>query len=272
MSMNDQARKKLCDVIANYGSTICSTPRTCVMVLGQQCAEFPAEKDLLLRALERGAVAGVIKAPVGGPWDDEIKTVAGSSVKPADARWAVESWAIALGKHPDAAPLPPEPVMSINAPPDAVRSGGVVRTAGSTLAVAIGGGIGGAFTSMVLTMVLIVLAVEVPGFPTGLTSFMAFVIVVMLGVIGGIGSGVGAGLGWTVIQTQSSALSLSTEQLNRRLRKGFMSAMIAAMVGTAIPGYFFGLPGMVVGGFLGGLSGAVSGGLAGAAGGLSRNY
>jgi len=138
--------------------------------------------------------------------------------------------------------------------------------------VAIGGGIGGAFTSMILTMVFIVLLVEVPGIHTGLTSFMAFVIVVIFGAIGGIASAAGAGLGWTVIQTQSSALSLTTEQLNRRLRKGFMSAMVAAMVGTAIPGYFVGLPGMVVGGFLGGLGGAVSGGLAGAAGGLSRNY
>jgi hypothetical protein len=270
--MNDQARKKLCDVIANYGSTICNTPRTCVMVLGQQCAEFPAEKDLLLRALERGAVNGIAKAPVGGPWDEEIKTVAGSSVKPEDARWAVESWAIALGKHPDAAPLPPEPVISMHAPSDAVRSGGVVRTAGSTLAVAIGGGIGGAFTSMILTLVFIVLLVEVPGIHTGLTSFMAFVIIVIFGVIGGMGAAFGAGLGWTVIQTQSSALSLSTEQLNRRLRKGFMSALVASMVGVAIPGYFFGVFGMVVGGFLGGLGGAVSGGLAGAAGGLSRNY
>src|ERR1700756_247498 len=137
MSMNDQARQKLCDVIANYGSTICSPPRTCNMVLGQQCAEFPAEKDLLLRALDRGAVTGIMKAPVGGPWDEEAKTVAGSSVAPADARRAVESWAIARAKHPDAAPLPPEPVISMNHVPGAVKSGSAVRTAGSTLAVAI---------------------------------------------------------------------------------------------------------------------------------------
>ena len=270
--MNDQARQKLCDLIANYGSTICSTPRTCVMVLGQQCAEFPAEKDLLLRALERGAVTRVMKAPAGGPWDEEVKTVAGSSVAPADARWAVESWAIALGKHPDAAPLPPEPVISMNHVPGTVKSGSVVRTAGSTLAVAIGGGIGGAITSMTLTMVFIVLLVEVPGFHTGVSGFMAFVIIVIGGLIGGVGSTAGAGLGWTVIQTQSSALSMTTEQLNRRLRKGFMSALVGAMVGSAIPGYFFGIGGMFIGGFLGGLGGAVSGGLAGAAGGLSRTY
>ncbi len=113
--MNDLARKKLCDFINNYGPTVCSTPATCKMVLGQQCADFPAEKDLLLRALDRGAVTGVMKAPVGGPWDDLVTTVAGSSVAPADARWAVESWAIAMGKHPDIAPPPPEPVINLNA-------------------------------------------------------------------------------------------------------------------------------------------------------------
>jgi hypothetical protein len=283
MSMNDQARKKLCDVIANYGSTICNTPRTCVMVLGQACAEFPAEKDLLLRALDRGAVTGVIKAPVGGPWEEEIKRVAGSSVAPADAKWAVESWAIALGKHPDAAPLPPEPVISKHAPPDATKTG-VVRATGSTMLVGIGGAMGGAFTSMVLMLVAVILTVKAPPFDFGLPVGMAIIFILVAGVIGGLISGTSGALGWTVIQMQSSALSVSTEQMNQRLRKGFGGALMGAMVGGAVGAgiaifcIWFGLIGVVaiffipIGLFLGGLGGGVSGAMAGAAGGTSRTY
>jgi hypothetical protein len=271
ISMNDQARQKLCEMISNYGPTICSTPRTCVMVLGQQCAEFPTEKNLLLRALDRGAVADVIKGPVGGPWDEQVTRVAGSSVKPDDARWAVESWAIALGKHPDAAPPPPKPIVSLNAQEGGTKSGGAVRAAGSTMAVAIGGAIGGGITGMTLFLVMVMTLGTVPPY-NEIPSAFVIVLVALGALIGGVGSGLGAALGWVVIQTQSSALSLTTEQLNRRLRKGFLGALTGAMIGSVVPGYCFGIFGLFFGAFLGGLGGAVSGGMAGAAGGTSRTY
>jgi hypothetical protein len=269
--MNDQARKKLCDFIANYGPTICSTPRTCNMVLGQQCADYPAEKDLFLRALDRGAVAGVMKAPVGGPWDDLVKTVAGSSVAPADAKWAVESWAIALGKHPDVAPPPPEPVINLNAPPDATKTG-VVRAAGSTMAVGIGGAIGGAITCMVLALVLVNRGATAPPFKPGMSDSAAAIIIVIFGIIGGFLGGSGGALGWFITQLQSSALSYTTEELNRRLRKGILGALTGAMVGSAAPVFFCGLLGILIGTFLGGLGGAITGSMSGAAGGTSRTY
>jgi hypothetical protein len=270
--MNDQARLKLSEMIHNYGQNICNTPRTCVMVLGQQCAEFPAEKDLLLRALDRGAVTAVLKGPVGGPWDEEVKKVAGSSVAPDDARWAVESWAIALGKHPDVAPPPPKPVESLNAPSDATKTGGAVRAAGTTLAVAIGGGIGGAFTAATLFTVFVCAHVTVPPFRQDMPDALIVALILIGAVVGGVAGSVGSALGWTVIQTQSSALNLSTEQLNRRMRKGFSGAFTGAMIGTAVPGYCFGGLGVLLGAFFGGLSGAITGGMAGAAGGTSRNY
>lgn len=269
--MNDKARKKLCDFITNYGSAVCSTPGTCKMVLGQQCSDFPPEKDLLLRALDRGAVAGVMKAPVGGPWDELVKIVAGSSVAPADVRWAIESWAIALGKHPDAAPPPPEPVISMNAPPDASKTG-VVRGAASTMAVAIGGAIGGALTCMVLALVLVTRGVTVPPYKPGMSDSVAAIVIVIFGMIGGFLGGSGGALGWFITQMQSSALSSTTEELNRRLRKGIMGALTGAMVGSAAPVFFCGLFGILVGTFFGGLGGAITAGMAGAAGGTSRNY
>jgi hypothetical protein len=269
--MNDQARQKLCDFISNYGPTICSTPRTCNMVLGQQCADFPTEKDLLLRALDRGAVTGVMKGPVGGPWDDLVKQVAGSSVSPDDARWAVESWAIALGKHPDAAPLPPEPVVSMNAPPDATKTS-VTRAAGSTRVVAVGGAIGGGFTTAIIVMVLIILHVQTLLLPRGIPTIAAVLIICIGGVFGAFCGGGGAALGWVVVQTQSSALSYTTEEANRRMRKGFMGALTGALVGSVLPGYFAGPLGSVGGAFFGALAGAITGSMGGAAGGTSRNY
>ena len=269
--MNDQARQKLCQVISNYGTNICSTPRTCVMVLGQQCAEFPAERDLLLKALDRGIVTSVIKAPVGGPWEEQIKKLSSGSTSADDARWAVESWAMALGKHPDGAPPAPEPVVSLNAPPGAGKTG-VVRAASSTLAVAIGAAIGGAITAMVVIMVFTIMLVDSPGFPTQISGLMVLIIILVGGAVGAVAAGAGGALGWTVIQTQSSALTLTTEQANRKLRKGFMGALTGAMIGAALPGYCFGIPGILGGAFLGALGGAVSGGLAGAASGTSRTY
>ncbi len=272
--MNDQARQKLCDFITNYSPTICNTPGTCKMVLGQQCADFPAEKDLLLRALDRGAVTGVMKAPVGGPWDDLVTKVAGSSVSPDDARWAVESWAIALGRHPDAAPPPPEPVPSMNAPPTATKTG-VARAAGSTMAVAVGGAIGGGFTSAVIMLVMTVLAVKMGPYDFGIPLWIAIVLILFGGAFGGVLGGSGAALGWTIIQMQSSALNYTTEQMNRMLRKGFMGALVGAMVGggpTWLLIRFFGPLAILGGIFFGGLAGAITGVMSGTAGGTSRNY
>jgi hypothetical protein len=279
--MNGQARSKLREFIGNYGPAVCSTPGTCKMVLGQHCASFPAEKDLFLRALDRGAVASVMKGPVGGPWDDLVKVVAGSSVSPDDARWAVESWAIALGKHPDATPLPPEPEVNLNAPPEATKTG-VVRATGSTMLVGIGGAMGGGFTSMVLMLVAVVLAVKAPPLDFGLPVGVAILLILVAGVIGGLISGAGGALGWGLIQMQSSALTVSTEEMNKRLRKGFAGALVGAMVGgavgTAVARFIVEFVGVgaglliPIGLFTGGLGGAVSGAMAGAAGGTSRTY
>jgi hypothetical protein len=251
------------------------------MVLGQQIADFPAEKDLFLRALDRGVVASVMKGPAGGPWDDLVKVVAGSSVSPDDARWTVESWAIALGKHPDAAPLPEEPVISMNAPPEATKTG-VVRATSSTMLVAIGGAMGGGFTSMILMLVSVFNPGVVLFLPVDIPVGLAILFILVAGAVGGLISGTAGALGWSVIQMQSTALTVSTEQMNVRLRKGFAGALVGAMVGGAVGFavfYFtarfvgvvviFAIP---IGYFLGGLGGAVSGAMAGAAGGTSRTY
>src|SRR5262249_39398749 len=113
----------------------------------------------------------------------------------------------------------------------------------------------------------------------GLPVGMAIIFILVAGVIGGLISCTGGALGWTVIQMQSSALSVSTEQMNQRLRKGFGGALMGAMVGGAVGAGLALLIGVGVAIFfipiglvLGGLGGGISGAMAGAAGGTSRTY
>src|SRR5260370_34170755 len=231
---------------------------------GRNGSDFPEERYRKIQRRNRGGEEGVRKGPVGGPWEELITTVAGSSVPPADARWAVESWAIALGKHPDVAPPPPEPVVSLNAPPDATKTG-VVRAAGSTIAVGVGGAIGGAITCMVLALVLVNRGVTVPPYRPGMSASVAAVVISIFGMIGGVLGGSGSALGWFLIQMQSSALSYSTEELNRRLRKGILGALSGAMAGSALPVFCVGPLGILIGTFFCGLGCAITGGLSAAA-------
>jgi hypothetical protein len=279
VTMNDLARQKLHELISNYGAAVCSTPGTVKMLLGQQCLDFPAEKELFLRALDKGAVAGVMRAPVGGPWDDLVNQVAGSSVSTEDARWAVESWAMALGKHPDAAPLAPEPVIDMHKPPPATKTDSA-RAKGSVMVVGMGGAIGGAIPGFVF-LLLAVAALGVKLTRHGVDSPPgAGILIILIGVvIGSLCGGSGAAVGWWIVQMQSSFVNYTTEEWNRRLRKGFIGALVGPMIGSGLGcgvGIRFfnrfgplGIPAYI---FFGAMCGAISGGYAGAAGGTSRTY
>lgn len=141
---------------------------------------------------------------------------------------------------------------------------------------------GGGFTSMVLMLVSVVMGVKAPPLDFGLPVGVAILLILVAGVIGGLISGTGGALGWSVIQMQSTALSVSTEQMNVRLRKGFggalMGAMVGGAVGTGLAWFSIQFIGVVaiffvpICLFLGGLGGGVSGAMAGAAGGTSRTY
>jgi hypothetical protein len=269
--MNDHARLKLCELVANYGKTICDTPRTCVMVLGQQCSEWPAEKQVLIKALEKGAVAKLKTAQPGQEWDAlTTQLVNGSGLSPADARWAVESWAMALGKHPEA------PVVVAAKPVEPVNPGierkGVGHTMSTTLAVAIGGASGGAITAMILFTAMLIMAVDVPGAPGGISQIVAVFIILIGGAFGAGGGFLGGGGGWMLIHAQSSTLTMNKEDSARWLRRGFMGAFTGALTGSVLSGYFLGPLGLFFGALLGGFGGALTGGMSGAGGGTSRNY
>ncbi len=271
MAMNDHARLKLCELVANYGKTICDTPRTCTMVLGQQCSEWPAEKQVLIKALERGTVAKLKTASPGPEWDALTTQLAnGSGLSAADARWAVESWAMALGKHPDApAVIAPRSVEPVN---PAIERKGAGHTMSTSLAVAIGGGAGGAITAMLLFTAMLIMAVDIPGAPGGINAVMAIILILIGGAFGAAGGFLGGGGGWMLIQAQSSTLTMNKEDSGRLLRRGFMGAFTGALTGSVLSGYFLGPLGLFFGALLGGFGGALTGGMSGAAGGTSRNY
>jgi hypothetical protein len=269
--MNDQARQKLCELIADYGKTICDTPRTCIMVLGQQCSEWPSEKQVLIKALERGTVAQIKAASSIPEWDSLTgQLVNGSGLSAGDARWAVESWAMALGKHPDGpivvAAKAVEPVNPV------VEKRGMSHTMGTTLAVAIGGGLGGAITATILFIAMLIMAVDIPGAPGGISAVVAFIVILIGAAFGGAGGFLGGGGGWMVINAQSSNLTMNKEDSARWLRRGFVGAFSGALTGSVLSGYFLGPLGLFFGALLGGFGGALTGGMSGAAGGTSRNY
>src|SRR5262245_4627215 len=106
--MNDQARAALDEIIATYGPGVCRTPRSCELFLNQALADFPAECGALVQALRGGAVADLLAAEPGAPWPELAESLAArlaTEGRPGDAeaRWAVESWGRALGRHPETA-------------------------------------------------------------------------------------------------------------------------------------------------------------------------
>lgn len=111
--MNDVARKKLCEIVAQYGRSICDDPRRVRGLLGDYCPGLKREIHALTTALEQRVVSDLLKSSVGLPWE----VVAGRMVtrlidevamNAAAARWTIDSWALALGlaTAPRPSPVP----------------------------------------------------------------------------------------------------------------------------------------------------------------------
>jgi hypothetical protein len=135
--MNQAVRDKLCQMLAKYGSPLVEDPRRCEGLLRDLCPQDKREIHVLLGALRervpaelaapamrRGAAAAI------GRLTKRLEENLALAEEPA--RWAVESWALALGvvtpkqlaaarprkpKPPAIAPPAPPPVIH----PPAVR-------------------------------------------------------------------------------------------------------------------------------------------------------
>jgi hypothetical protein len=88
-------------LLAAHGRSVCADPGRCRALLLRQNPRHGREVDLLVRALEHGVVAELVAAGAG-PWEcwsEPLVTrlIYWAGFTPAAARWAVTSWAVALG-------------------------------------------------------------------------------------------------------------------------------------------------------------------------------
>ena len=100
--MNDLPRQKLRELIATYGRELCDDPRRCRALLSDHCPGARREISVLASAQEEGVPADLLRSSGGLPWEAlrsrlTRRLVDARGLSEEAARWAVESWAGALG-------------------------------------------------------------------------------------------------------------------------------------------------------------------------------
>jgi hypothetical protein len=265
--MNDLARTKLFDIVKSYGQTVCHTPSTCEIFLNQHCGELPAERKLLTQALRRGTVSRLIEGKdqpyitLSGRLASELASEVG--VSEPDARWAVDSWALALGRHPSTAAPPPPPPPPVPLAPEVEIPSAVTRSkVWPPLIVALGGALGAVFATLLLTFLVYTLISSPRGRTPIQTDAIAAVVGLMMTVAGALGGALGGGGGWLLIQAQTIPTG-SRDVARWRLARGFLAAMGGAFGSTLLGGWFGGFLGIGLGGLIGSFSGSVVTGLKG---------
>jgi hypothetical protein len=99
--MHDLPRQKLVEIVTRYSDTVIGSSQRCKGLLLDHCAEHRREINLLITALEEQIVADLQAWPSGVPLEILLvrltKRLMDSYAMAEDAaRWAVESWALAL--------------------------------------------------------------------------------------------------------------------------------------------------------------------------------
>jgi hypothetical protein len=121
--MNDLPRQKLKEIIIQYGRSLCDEPQRCEGLLRDLCGQYQKEIAVLVGALKERVPADLLASQNSTP---AVVFLARLTKKLQDnlglaeeaARWAVESWALALGvissndlkTNPSSAPPIPTPV------------------------------------------------------------------------------------------------------------------------------------------------------------------
>ena len=119
--MHDAPSQKLCELIIEYGRSLCDDPRRCEALPKDYCGQHKREIFVLISALKNRVAEDLLKAPAGIPQsmvlarlnkrlEDEL------AMTPEAAHWAVESWALALGFISQPSPVV-KPVLVPASPP-----------------------------------------------------------------------------------------------------------------------------------------------------------
>lgn len=116
MSMNNIPRQQLYQLIATYGPSLCDDPRRCEALLKDLCAQYRPEVSVLIGALKEKVAAELLASQKNMPQTVLLarltKRIRENLALTEDAaRWAVESWALALGviSNTDESEPKPEP-------------------------------------------------------------------------------------------------------------------------------------------------------------------
>jgi len=111
--MNNLPRQKLCEIIAQYGHSLRDDPRRTEALLRDFCGEYKREIFVLVSALRERVAADLLTLQDSMPHEVLLarltKRLQDDLALAEDAaRWAVESWALALGviEHPLPGPPP----------------------------------------------------------------------------------------------------------------------------------------------------------------------
>jgi F-box protein 11 len=102
--MNDLVRQTLCDLVGRYGRPLCADAHRCEALLRDFCGEYRREVFVLLSALREQVVADLLGSGDSRPPRGEAAFARLAQrlhdhlgIVEEAARWAVDSWALALG-------------------------------------------------------------------------------------------------------------------------------------------------------------------------------
>lgn len=118
--MNDRLRDSLCEILATHGRAIASNPARCAELLWQVSADRPGV-EALLKAVEAHIPArlGLLTdSPVSEPSTSALvrQLMEEQRLSEAAARWAVDTWSLALRQTPAAREDTPSPShLTVNA-------------------------------------------------------------------------------------------------------------------------------------------------------------
>ncbi len=124
--MNDLPRRKLCEIIAQDGLSLCDNPRRCEGLLRDLCGEYKREIFVLVSALKERVAADLLSSQTGVPREVLLARLVSRlqdnrALTEDAARWAVESWALALGLMSHAELPRPKPGAPSPTPPPVTR-------------------------------------------------------------------------------------------------------------------------------------------------------
>lgn len=100
--MHNLPRQKLREIVARHGRSVAGEPRRCEGLLRDYCGAYRREIAVLVGALEERVAADLLAAGLGTPREVLLARLArrlhdNVAMEEAAARWAVHSWALALG-------------------------------------------------------------------------------------------------------------------------------------------------------------------------------